>query len=304
MSIKKLICISGATATGKTSLAIDLAKLYNTEIVSFDSRQFYSEMNIGTAKPTQKELNEVRHHFIGHKSVTNIYNVGDFEKDANILLSDLFSKYDIVIAVGGSGLYLRAIIDGLDTFPTVDSKIREELNSSFEINGLEHIQKLLIEKDPKYSKVVDIKNPRRIIRALEVCISSGLPYSSFINKKKKKNNFQVTQLAIEIEKDTLYKRINSRVDVMIEDGLLEEVKKLLPYSNLQALHTVGYTELISYLKDEISYEVAIEKIKQNSRNYAKRQLTWFRKDNRINWVHHDNVLLNAKLLLSSNADKL
>lgn len=280
---KTLIVVSGPTASGKTELAIALARHFETEIISADSRQFYREMNIGTAKPSPEQLREVRHHFINHLSVADTYSAGDFEKDALAMAGQVFKQKDMLVAVGGSGLYIRALCEGLDDFPEVDDKIKQSVQADFEKHGIQFLQNKLKQKDPDYYQIVDLQNPHRLMRALAVCESSSRPFSSFRKKKMSKRPFKIIQTGIEMPRQKLYDRINQRVDNMIESGLLEEVRALKPFWKNKALDTVGYREFIAYLKNEITYEKAIELIKRNTRRYAKRQLTWFRKDPDIKW---------------------
>ncbi len=298
MTKKTLISIVGPTAIGKTSLAIDLAKLYRTEIISADSRQFYKEMCIGTAVPSKEELKQAKHHFIQNKSIQDTYTVGDFEKEALQTLTELFIKYDVVVMVGGSGLYVDAINRGLDQFPDVPTDVRNSLNNLFKKEGISPLQEELKEKDPEYYHQVDLENPVRLIRALGVCRVSNKPYSSFLNKEKTARNFNTITIGIDAPRDIVYDRINQRVDVMIQEGLVEEVEKLLPYKNLNALKTVGYSELFSYLENKCTLEEAIDQIKMNTRRFAKRQGTWFKKNPSITWVNYNRALEESRRLLS------
>ncbi len=275
---KFLIVIGGATATGKTATAIQLAQHFETEILSCDSRQFYREMTIGTAKPTAEELAAAPHHFINLLSIEEDYNVGDFERDALKVLDELFLKKDVAILVGGSGLFIRALCDGLDKFPKIPTEIRNEVQSFFDNEGLEALQKAVKNADPVYYEKVDRQNPVRLMRALEVIKSSGKPFSSFQNQKKKPRNFIPIYINVVMDREKLYERINLRVDLMIEAGLLEEAKSLFPYKEKNSLQTVGYQEFMDYFDGKITIEEAIELVKRNSRRYAKRQMTWFRKD--------------------------
>lgn len=281
---KTLISVVGPTAIGKTKLAIGLAKYYQTEIISADSRQFFKEMHIGTAVPSAEELAAAPHHFIQHKSILDPYSVGDFERDAIQLLEQLFQKYEIVILVGGSGLYVDAVTKGLDTFPDVSPEIRKCLNSQLEIEGISALQNQLQQLDPLYFRKVDIQNPHRLIRALEIAIGTGKPYSSFLQKENNKRSFNVLTVGITAERDIIYERINQRVDLMLKEGLMEEVKSLIPNQHLNALQTVGYKELFQYLEGKWSLDFAIAEIKKNTRRFAKRQLTWFRKNESSIWV--------------------
>lgn len=277
MKSKLLITLIGPTAIGKTALAIRLARHFDTEIVSADSRQFFREMKIGTAAPTSEELKSVNHHFIGHKSIADEYSVGHFEEEAIPLINKLLKSKSTLILVGGSGLYIDAILFGLDKFPEADAKYRAELNTLLKEKGIEALQNLLQEKDPVYFEKVDRNNPHRLIRALEVCLSSGKPYSSFLNRKKPKRNFQHLIIGLETDRKKLYERINKRVDQMVSDGLEAEVKSLYPNKQLNALQTVGYQEFFNFFDGTITREQAIGLIKQNTRRFAKRQITWFKK---------------------------
>ena len=277
MSNKSLIYIAGPTAIGKTKISIELAKKLNTEIISCDSRQFYKELKIGTAPPTQEELSEVKHHFIQNKSINEIYTVGDFEKEAINKINALFNSYDKLIMVGGSGLYADAIMFGLDKFPKIPKEIRDQVNLFYKTHGLTALQELLLEKDPKYYTRIDKNNYVRLIRALEVCIYSGKPYSSFLGKIKGNRKFISKMAIIDLPREKLYEKINKRVDFMIKMGLEKEVKNLFNYRKYPALNTVGYKELFSFFEGKIKFEEAINEIKKNTRRYAKRQITWLKK---------------------------
>lgn len=274
----------GPTAIGKTALAIEIAKQYKSEILSCDSRQIYREMCIGTAVPSASELEAIPHHFIQNKSIQNTYTVGDYEREALQLLDALFKKNNIQVMVGGSGLYVNAVLNGLDDFPAIDPEIRNSLNHDLDKKGLDHLKQLLKELDPEHYEKVALDNPQRVIRALEVSIGTGLPYSSFLNKKQHTRNFIPIVIGLEAEREKMYERINHRVDIMMENGLLNEVQSLLPYQHLNALQTVGYRELFAYLTGETSLEFAIEEIKKNTRRFAKRQLTWFKRDPNTIWI--------------------
>ena len=281
-----LICIVGPTAIGKTALAIKIAIHFSTEIISADSRQFYKEMNIGTAVPSSNELKAVKHHFIQNKSIFEDYNVGSFEKDAIQLLNGLFKKNTVTVMVGGSGLYVDAVVKGLDEFPKVSQEIRIALNNDYEKHGIEFLQEELKQKDPTYYKKVDLQNHHRVIRALEVCRSQNLPYSSFLKSENKTREFETIFIGLNADRTLVYERINQRVDLMINEGLLEEAKKLYPHKSLNALQTVGYRELFQYFDGNTTKEEAIEEIKKNTRRFAKRQGTWFRKNEDINWFDY------------------
>ena len=299
---KTLISVVGPTAIGKTALAIELAKHLDTEIISADSRQFYKEMYIGTAVPSTEELAAAKHHFIQNISINDPYSVGDFESEAITALETLFKTHDTVIMVGGSGLYVNAVIKGLDHFPDIDSSIRENLNKAFEEHGIEYLQSQLKQLDPTIYDTIAIKNPHRLIRALEVCIGTGKPYSSFLNVSEKKRNFKTVTVGLDAERSVIYDRINQRVDIMIDNGLIEEAKRLYPYKHLNALNTVGYKELFQYFDGDISLDFAISEIKKNTRRFAKRQLTWFKKDPSILWFDYKT---NPKIILETlNQSKL
>lgn len=283
---KYLISLIGPTAIGKTALSIKLANYFNSEIISADSRQFFKEMSIGTAAPSIEELAAAEHHFIHHKSIQENYNVGAFEKDALQTLNRLFKTHDVVIMVGGSGLYVDSVTNGLDHFPNVDANIRETLNANLESKGLPYLQKQLKDLDSVAYNTIAIDNPHRVIRALEICIGTGKPYSSFLAKKNIKRNFKTITIGLTADRETIYSRINQRVDIMMQNGLLDEVKKLLPFKDLNALNTVGYKELFNYLDDDWTLDFAVSEIKKNSRRFAKRQLTWFKKDKNTLWFDY------------------
>ncbi|PWS26584.1 tRNA (adenosine(37)-N6)-dimethylallyltransferase MiaA [Pedobacter yonginense] len=284
---KTLISVVGPTAIGKTALAIELGRYFNTEIISADSRQFFKEMEIGTAKPNQEELASVKHHFINSHSVEKLFSTGDFEVEALETLQAIFTDRDTAIIVGGSGLYVNAVLNGLDEMPEIDLKIREQLNAQFENEGIEVIQKKLEQVDPEYFNKVDQNNPQRMIRGLEVFLSTGRKLSSMLSAQKKDRPFNIIKIGLNTDRATLYNQINHRVDKMMERGLLEEVKGLIPFRKYNALNTVGYSELFDYVDEKVSLADAIAAIKQNTRRFAKRQLTWFRKDEEINWFEPD-----------------
>lgn len=284
--MKYLITIIGPTAIGKTSLSIALAQHFNCEIISCDSRQFFKEMTIGTAVPSIEELTEAKHHFIHNKSILENYTVGDFEKEAIAKLDELFSTNDYVVLVGGSGLYVDAVLKGFDEFPEIAASVREEVTQNYEKLGIAYLQTELQKRDPNYFAVVAKENPQRMMRALEVCIGSGKPYSSFLNLKKNSRDFTPIIIGLEAERSLIYDRINQRVDIMMDEGLLGEAKDLFPHKNLNALQTVGYRELFSYFDGEISLEFAIEEIKKNTRRFAKRQLTWFKRNEETKWFDY------------------
>ncbi|MBT8234940.1 MAG: tRNA (adenosine(37)-N6)-dimethylallyltransferase MiaA [Bacteroidia bacterium] len=284
MAGRHLIVLVGPTAVGKTQWAIRLAKHYNSEVVSSDSRQVYKEMAIGTAVPSEKELQQVPHHLIQHRSIKDPYSVGDFVKEAKALLEELFEKHEIVIMTGGSGLYIQALLFGLDEFPDIDPQIRADLNSIRKSKGLHELQLMLKKEDPDYYEQVDLENPHRIIRALEVCLGTNRPYSSYLGKKNMQLTFDFSLIGLEMDRELLYSRINKRVDEMLSAGLFNEVKKLQDHKHIYALQTVGYKELFKHLHGVFSLETAVEEIKKNTRRFAKRQGTWFRKMPGIVWI--------------------
>lgn len=277
MMNKYLITVVGPTAIGKTALSIKLAQHFKTEIISCDSRQFYKEMNIGTAVPSKEELQAAPHHFIQNRSIFDDYSVGQFEKDALLKLEELFENQNIVIMVGGSGLYVNAVLEGLDDFPKISPEIRSALNNRLEKEGIQTLQQQLKDLDQTSFNAIEIENPHRLIRALEICIGSGQPYSSFKNKEKTKRNFTPIKVGLAADRAIMYERINKRVDIMIEEGLVEEAKELHKHKQLNALQTVGYRELFEYFDGNHSLEFAISEIKKNTRRFAKRQVTWNKK---------------------------
>lgn len=291
---KYLIVVVGPTAIGKTSKAIQIAQHYKCEIISCDSRQFYREMTIGTAVPSEDELNAVKHHFIHNKSINERFTVGDFERDAIATLDQLYQKSDYAVMVGGSGLYVEAVLYGMDEFPEIDPELRYQIKEKYETLGIKYLQKMLKELDPVQYEVIEKENPQRLMRALEVCQQTGLPYSSFLTKNTKKRNFIPIIIGLEAERSEIYDRINKRVDMMVEEGLLEEVKSLQPFKENNALQTVGYKELFAFIADEYSWDFAVETIKRNTRRYAKRQLTWFKKNDYTKWFNY-NVSLEIIL---------
>ena len=296
---KKLITISGQTASGKTNLSIRLAQNLNCSIISCDSRQFYKEMSIGTAVPSKLELSKANHYFIHHKSVKDNYTVGDFQNDALKLIENLFKKDDYIILTGGSGMYMDAIVNGIDKFPKIKLGVRELLNEKHNSRGILFLKNKLKELDPEYYDIVDVNNHRRLIRALEVCISTGKPYSSFLNKKNKKYDFESVNFGIKIDRKLLYEKINYRVDKMISDGLIKEAKTLLNFKDLNPLNTVGYKELFEHFKGNLTKSQAIEKIKQNTRRYAKRQMTWLKNKNLV-WIENSVEIDEIKRFINSN----
>jgi tRNA dimethylallyltransferase len=287
-----LITIIGPTAIGKTSLSIALAQHFGCDIVSCDSRQFFKEMKIGTAVPNDEELASATHHFIQNKSIFEHYTVGDFEKEAIAKLDELFTKNNIQIMVGGSGLYVDAVLKGFDSFPEIDSTIRNEVQLNYEKNGIEYLQNQLAALDSEYYNFITetnpqtLQNPQRMMRFVEVCMGTGKPYSSFLNKEKNKRNFTPIIIGLEAEREIMYNRINHRVDIMINEGLLAEAEKLFPNKELNALQTVGYRELFDYFEGKISLEFAIEEIKKNTRRFSKRQMTWFKRTENVAWFDY------------------
>ena len=288
---KYVISVVGTTAIGKTALGIQLAKHFNAEIISADSRQFFKEMKIGTAVPDDDELKAAKHHFIQNLSIYDNYSVGDFEKDALEIISELHKNNDIVILLGGSGLYIDAVLKGLDYFPKVSPEIRKELKKSLESNGITYLQNQLKELDTLAFKTIAIDNPQRLIRALEICIGSGKPYSSFLNKKKGNRNFTPIKIGLTADRKIIYDRINKRVDLMVDAGLIDEAKKLYPNKELNALQTVGYRELFNYFDGNFTLDFAISEIKKNTRRFAKRQETWFKRDAKIQWFDYKEDIL-------------
>ena len=282
-SKKTLITIVGPTAIGKTSLSILIASHFKTEIISCDSRQFYKEMTLGTAVPEKEELAAVPHHFIQNRSVFEDYNVGAFERDALNVLDRLFKKHNIVVMVGGSGLYVKAVLEGLDDFPKIDPSIRLELKQVLKKEGIIPLQNQLKKLDIITYNTIDKDNPQRVIRALEICIGTNLPYSSYTSNSKKKRKFNSIIIGLSGEREKIYERINRRVDQMLENGLIDEAQKLYPNKELNALQTVGYKELFSFFEEKTTKDEAIQEIKKNTRRFAKRQLTWFKKDSNIYW---------------------
>lgn len=293
--MKHLITIIGPTAIGKTALSIKLANHFNCEIISCDSRQFFKEMEIGTAVPSKEELASAPHHFIQNKSIFENYTVGDFEREAIAKLDELFETNDYAILVGGSGLYVDAILKGFDTFPEIDSSVRAEIISNYEQFGMGYLQQKLEELDKDYFDAITkenpqtLQNPQRLMRFVEVCIGSGKPYSSFLNQKKTSRNFTPIIIGLEAERQEMYDRINLRVDLMMQAGLLEEAEKLYPNKNLNALQTVGYRELFCYFDGDFTLDFAIEEIKKNTRRFAKRQLTWFKRTENAKWFDYKSI---------------
>ncbi len=283
-----LVVIAGPTAIGKTAIAIQLAKHYKTEIISADSRQFYREMNIGTAKPDEKELSQVKHHFINNLSIFDYYSAWQYEQEVQKFLHGYFKKNEMIFLVGGSGLYIDAVCNGLDDLPTIDPEIRKKLINLYDHQGLDAIRFELKRVDSDYYMHVDLKNYKRILHALEIYYQTGQKYSDFLTQKKLERPYRIKKLVLNADRDLLYDRINKRVDVMIESGQIEEAKSLYPHKNLVPLQTVGYKELFDYFGKQYDLEEAIRLIKRNTRHYARRQISWFKRDTQNIWVKPDN----------------
>lgn len=280
---KRLIVVVGATASGKTDLSVTLARHFNCPILSTDSRQVYKGLNIGTAYPSEEQLQTVEHHFIAELDLMQDFNCGEYEKAALERLEKLFEKYNTIVAVGGSGLYIKALCEGMDDLPDADAALRESLTARLAAEGVESLAAQLAELDPEYYAVVDRQNPARVMRALEVCLTSGKRYSELRKGGSKPRNFEVVKVGIDMPREVLYDRINRRVDLMMEAGLEAEARSVLPYRHCNSLRTVGYAEMFDYFDGKITKEEAVELIKRNSRRYAKRQITWFGRDNSIKW---------------------
>lgn len=289
-----LLILTGPTAVGKTACAVAWAKALGTEILSADSRQFYKEMKIGTAAPSAEELQQVKHHFIGHLSIHDNYNVYQFEQDALHTLQKLFQTHEHVILTGGSGLYIDALCNGIDDLPDADPALRENLRRMLQEDRVEELHQMLKEKDPEYYESVDKHNPIRLIRALEVCIQTGQSFSSLRKQQEKRRPFRIRKYCLLLPKETLYKRIDLRVEQMMEAGLLEEARQLYPYRHLNALNTVGYKELFAFMEGKCSLEEAVCQIKNNTHHYAKRQITWFKRDKEYQFLSPEEA---AKLVL-------
>ena len=285
MSIKRLIVIVGPTGSGKTDLSIAVAEHFGAPIISTDSRQFYRGIPIGTAQPDAEQLQRVEHHFIASHELTQDFNCGAYETEALQRLEELFKSFNTVVAVGGSGLYIKALCEGMDDMPEADAELREQLAARLQSEGLEPLCKELQERDPDFYKVVDLKNPARVLRALEVCISTGRPYSSLRTGAKRERDFEIVKIGVDMPREVLYERIDKRVDIMIEQGLEQEARSVSHLRHLNSLQTVGYREMFDYFDGTITRDEAIELIKRNSRRYAKRQLTWFRRDEQIEWFN-------------------
>lgn len=295
--MKKLISVVGTTGIGKTKLAIELAKHFQTEILSCDSRQFFKEMPIGTAAPNAAELAEAPHHFIGQLTVTDYYSLGQYEHDAMEKLKDLFAHHDVVIIVGGSMMYEKAVIQGLNDLPEANAENQEKLQTIFEEEGLDGLKNLLKDLDPEYYATVHLENPRRLLRAIDVIWQTGEKYSKLVAEPNEPRFFETIRIGIEAPREVIYERINLRVEKMMEAGLLQEVERLKPFRHLTSLNTVGYTELFKYMDEEWSLDFAVSEIQKNSRRFAKRQLTWYRKEADINWVSYLNSVEESLSLL-------
>ncbi|HEV8514337.1 MAG TPA: tRNA (adenosine(37)-N6)-dimethylallyltransferase MiaA [Cyclobacteriaceae bacterium] len=290
--MKKLIVIAGPTAVGKTAAAISVAEKLRTEIVSADSRQIFKELNIGTAKPSPEELKKVTHHFIGNKSIHENYDAGQYGRDAIALINQLFEKYDWLVMVGGSGLYIKAALEGFDEMPGVPDGLRKKITEEYQANGLVWLQDEVEQADPDFFSMVDRQNPQRLMRALELIRSSGKTIQSLRGKNKSELPFEVIKIGLNIPREQLYERIDSRMDKMLETGLVNEAKEFYPYKDLNALQTVGYRELFDHFDSLYDYEEAVRLLKRNSRRYAKRQLTWFTRDTEMNWFENEEDILN------------
>ncbi len=298
---KTLIVLIGPTGVGKTELSLELAEMFDSPIISADSRQLYADLKIGTAAPTQKQLNRVKHYFVGTLKLTDYYSAAQYELEVMNVLEKLFNAHDTLVLTGGSMMYIDAICNGIDDIPTVDNETREMMLEKFEKEGLEHLCAELKLLDPEYYSVVDLKNHKRVIHALEICYMTGKTYTSFRTGNKKERPFDIVKIGLKRDREELYERINKRVDAMIEDGLLDEVKSVYQYKNLNSLNTVGYKEIIQYLDGNCTLDFAIEKIKQNSRIYSRKQMTWFKRDYNIAWFYPENkneimTYLNSKCL--------
>ncbi|QOW10677.1 tRNA (adenosine(37)-N6)-dimethylallyltransferase MiaA [Kaistella flava (ex Peng et al. 2021)] len=295
--MKKLISIIGTTGIGKTKLAIEIAKHFETEIISCDSRQFFKEMNIGTATPSAEELAEVPHHFIGNLSVQDYYSIGQYEKEAIQKIEELFQKHDVVVLVGGSMMYEKALIEGLHDLPEANEENQRKVEQILEEDGIEKLQSILQDLDPEYFDKVDKDNPRRLFRAIDIIWQTGKTYTANISEQMNQRDFEVIRIGLQAPRETIYDRINQRVDLMVENGLLKEAESLIPFKNNLALQTVGYSELFKYFDGTWTLDFALEEIKKNSRRFAKRQLTWYRKEENINWVNFENSVEESLSLL-------
>lgn len=287
-SPKTLIVLIGPTGVGKTELSLDIAEKFKSPIISADSRQLYADIKIGTAAPTEEQQKRVKHYFVGTLKLTDYYSAAQYELEVMKLLDELFLKHDTIILTGGSMMYIDAICKGIDDIPTVDNETREMMMDKYEREGLENLCAELKLLDPEYYSIVDLKNPKRVIHALEICYMTGKTYTSFRTGNKKERPFNIIKIGLKRDREELYERINRRVDMMIEEGLVDEVKSVYQYKNLNSLNTVGYKEIIQYLDGNCTLDFAIEKIKQNSRIYSRKQMTWFKRDTDITWFHPDD----------------
>ena len=297
--MKKLISIIGTTGIGKTKLAIEIAKHFETEIISCDYRQFFKEMTIGTATPSPEELAEVPHHFIGNLSVQDYYSIGQYEKEAIRKIEELFQKHDVVVLVGGSMMYEKAVIEGLHDLPEANDQNQRQLEQILEVDGIEKLQNLLKDLDLEYFNKVDKDNPRRLFRAIDIIWQTGKSYTQNISEQMNQRDFEVIRIGIQAPRETIYERINQRVDLMVENGLLKEAESFIPFKNNLALQTVGYSELFKYFDGTWTLDFALEEIKKNSRRFAKRQLTWYRKEENINWVNFENSVQESLSLFNT-----
>ena len=286
-SAKTLIVITGPTAVGKTALCLDIAQHFGIPIINADSRQIYKELKIGTASPTAEQLAKVKHYFVGSLSLNDYYSASLFEQQTMEILEREFAKSDYALMAGGSMMYIDAVCDGIDDIPTVDDKTRETLKARLAVEGLEPLVEELKRLDPEYYEIVDKQNPRRVVHGLEICLMTGKTYTSFRKREKKQRPFNIVKIGLNREREELYNRINQRVDQMMAEGLLEEAKSLYPMRHMNALNTVGYKEMFAYLDGTWTLEEAVERIKGNTRRYARKQLTWYKKDEQIRWFHPD-----------------
>ena len=296
--MKRLISIIGTTGIGKTKLAIEIAKYFRTEIISCDSRQFFKEMIIGTATPSSEELAEVPHHFIGNLSVQDYYSIGQYEKEALRKIEELFQKHDVVVLVGGSMMYEKAVIEGLHDLPEANEENQRQLEQILEEDGIGKLQNILEDLDPEYFNKVDKDNPRRLFRGIDIIWQTGKTYTANISEQMNQRDFEVIRIGLQAPRETIYERINQRVGLMVRNGLLQEAESLIPFKNNLALQTVGYSELFKYFEGTWTLDFALEEIKKNSRRFAKRQLTWYRKEENINWVNFENSVGESLSLLS------
>jgi tRNA dimethylallyltransferase len=294
MKDNKLVVVVGPTAVGKTAIAIELAEKWQTEIISADSRQIFKELQIGTAKPSQQELNRVTHHFINYKSIEEEYDARQFGEEALAVINTLFERLEVVILCGGSGLYVKSLLEGFDEIPQIPKAIREEIIKEYEANGLAWLQNEMERLDAEYFQQVDRQNPHRLIRGVEINRATGKPVGTFRSNPKRKLPFKVIKIGLELPREVLYQRIDDRMDVMIGDGLFEEAERFYPQRNLNALQTVGYREIFGFMEGAYDREEAIRLLKRNSRNYAKRQLTWFKKDKEIQWMSPEEAIQNSR----------